>query len=32
MIEWSLENTYYLAAIISSVIFILLYYLFLRKE
>jgi hypothetical protein len=32
MIEWNFANTYYLAAIISSLIALVIYYLLTRKK
>jgi len=32
MITWDVENTYYFAAIITSLFLIALYFLFLRRE
>jgi len=32
MIDWSVENTYYFAAIISALFLIILYFLFLRRK
>ena len=32
MIEWTVENTYYFAAIVSSIFLIITYFLFLRED
>ncbi|MBM4402161.1 MAG: hypothetical protein FJ044_02855 [Candidatus Cloacimonetes bacterium] len=32
MIEWNFENTYYFAAIVSSMLMLVIYFLFMRKE
>lgn len=32
MIEWNFENTYYMAAIISSLVLIALYFFVLREK